>query len=106
MENSKLYVGNLSYSVSELQLKELFSKHGEVKEVTLIAGKGFGFVVMSNSEEAVKAKEALNGTQWEGRTIKVDEARPISPKKSTGGYQDRNSGFNKRGGFQKRDYRR
>lgn len=79
MSGTKLYVGNLSYSVTDVQLRDLFSNHGEVKEVTLLAGKGFGFVSMSNADEALKAKEALNGTQWEGRTIKVDEARPFSP---------------------------
>lgn len=81
MQGSKLYVGNFAYSVTDLQLKELFANYGEVKDVTLIPGKGFGFVEMSNPQEAEKAKVALNGTQWEGRTIKVDEARPQSARK-------------------------
>ncbi|MFQ6108213.1 MAG: RNA recognition motif domain-containing protein [Candidatus Aminicenantales bacterium] len=76
MQNSKLYVGNFSYSVSEEELKELFSTYGEVKEVKVIEGRGFGFVEMSNSSEAQKAKEALNGSNHKGRTLKVDEARP------------------------------
>jgi RNA recognition motif-containing protein len=69
-------VGNLNYSVTDKELKELFSNHGEVKEVNIIEGKGFGFVEMSNQAEAEKAKEELNGTEFKGRTLKVDEARP------------------------------
>jgi len=76
MQGSKLYVGNLGYTVTNEQLQELFSNHGEVKQVNIIEGKGFGFVEMSNSEEAKKAKEGLNGTDFEGRTLRVDEARP------------------------------
>ena len=76
MQGSKLYVGNFSYSVTDEQLEKLFSEHGEVKEVNVIGNKGFGFVEMSSSAEAEKAKEALNGTTFEGRTLRVDEARP------------------------------
>lgn len=76
MQGSKLYVGNLSYSVTNEQLKKLFSDYGEVRQVNIIEGKGFGFVEMSNQSEAEKAKEALNGSEFEGRTLKVDEARP------------------------------
>ena len=76
MQGSKLYVGNLSYSVTNEQLQELFSNYGEVKQVTIIEGRGYGFVEMSSPSEAEKAKEALNGTDLEGRTLKVDEARP------------------------------
>ncbi len=76
MQGSKLYVGNLTYSVTNEQLKELFSQYGEVKEVNVIVGRGFGFVEMSSPSEAEKAKEALNGSDLEGRTLKVDEARP------------------------------
>jgi len=76
MQGSKLYVGNFSYSVTDEQLEKLFSEHGEVKEVNVIGNKGFGFVEMSSSSEAEKAKEALNGTTFEGRTLRVDEARP------------------------------
>lgn len=76
METNKLYVGNLDYSTKEEELKELFAEHGEVKEVTVISGKGFGFVEMSNNEEAQAAKDALNDTEFKGRTIKVDAARP------------------------------
>jgi len=76
MQGSKLYVGNLSYSVTNERLKELFSTYGEVKEVNIIEGRGFGFVEMSSPSEAEKAKEALNGSDLEGRNLKVDEARP------------------------------
>jgi RNA recognition motif-containing protein len=76
MQGSKLYVGNLSYSVTSEQLEELFAKFGAVKQVNVIEGKGFGFVEMSSPEDAEKAKEALDGQAFEGRTLKVDEARP------------------------------
>jgi RNA recognition motif-containing protein len=76
MQGSKLYIGNLSYSVTNEQLEELFSNYGEVKEVNIIEGRGFGFVEMSNPSEAEKAQEALDGSDLEGRTLKVDEARP------------------------------
>jgi len=76
MKGSKLYVGNLSYSVSNDELEVLFSSYGEVKEVKIIEGKGFGFVEMSNQAEAEKAREALSGSDYKGRTLRVDEARP------------------------------
>jgi len=79
MNSSKLYVGNLDYSVNNGDLEELFSQYGEVKEVNVIEGKGFGFVEMSSPEEAEEAKEALNGSEYKRRTIRVDEASP--PKK-------------------------
>jgi len=76
MQGSKLYVGNLSYSVSNEQLEELFAAYGVVKQVNVIEGKGFGFVEMSSTPEAEKAKEALDAYEFKGRTLKVDEARP------------------------------
>lgn len=76
MRGSKLYVGNLSYSVTAEKLEELFSNYGEVKQINIIEGRGFGFVEMSTPSEAEKAKEALDGSDVEGRTLKVDEARP------------------------------
>ncbi|MCD6129842.1 MAG: RNA-binding protein [Deltaproteobacteria bacterium] len=87
MQGSKLYVGNLTYSVDNEQLKELFASHGEVKQVNVIEGKGFGFVEMSSPEEAEKAKEALNGTEFSGRTLRIDEARPPRERSSRGSYQ-------------------
>jgi RNA recognition motif-containing protein len=80
MEGNKLYVGNLSYSVTNEQLEKLFSPHGLVQKANVIGDKGFGFVEMTNSSEAEKAKEALDGTDFEGRNLKIDEARPQRDK--------------------------
>ncbi len=80
MQGSKLYVGNLNYSVTNAELEELFSNHGEVRQVNIIEGKGFGFVEMSSPAEAETAKEALDGSNFKGRTLKVDEARPPKTK--------------------------
>jgi len=76
MQGSKLYVGNFSYSVTDGQLEQLFAEYGTVVSASVIGNKGFGFVEMSNSEEAEKAKEALDGTDFSGRSIKVNEALP------------------------------
>lgn len=76
MQGNRLYVGNLKYSVSNDQLRELFTGFGEVVNVNVIEGKGFGFVEMSTNEEADKAREALNGQDFLGRILRVDEARP------------------------------
>ncbi len=79
---SKLYVGNLAYSVTNQDLEEAFSQHGAVQSVAVITdkfsgqSKGFGFVEMSNAEEAQKAIQSLNETELKGRNIKVSEARP------------------------------
>ena len=86
MQGSKLYVGNLKYSVTSEELRELFSNHGEVKEINIIEGRGFGFVEMSDTAEAEKAREALNGTDFQGRTLRIDEARPPRDKENRGGY--------------------
>lgn len=80
MQGSKLYVGHLSYSVTNEELGELFSNYGEVREVNIIEGRGFGFVEMSNPSEAEKAKEALDGSDLGGRTLKIEEARPQRPR--------------------------
>lgn len=76
MQGSKLYIGNLSYSVTNEELEELFSDYGKVVEVKIIEGKGFGFVEMSKQEEAEKAKSSLHSSDFKGRTLKVDFARP------------------------------
>jgi RNA recognition motif-containing protein len=76
MQGSKLYVGNLKYSVTQEEVQELFSQVGEVVEVRLIGDKGFGFVEMSSQEEAEKAKETFNNFEFQGRNLRVDEARP------------------------------
>jgi len=80
MQGSKLYVGNLKYSVTNEQLEELFGEHGEVKNVNIITNKGFGFVEMGSSEEAEKVKEAFDGKEYDGRTLRIDEARPPKPR--------------------------
>ena len=90
-----IYVGNLSYSVTEDMLKELFSAHGTVTSSKVIAdrfsgrSKGFGFVEMSTDEESDKAIEELNGTEWEGRVLKIDKAKPPRKKRDSrdSGYQ-------------------
>ena len=76
MQSSKLYVGNFSYSTTDEQLEKLFAEYGTVVSASVIGNKGFGFVEMSSAEEAEKAKDALDGTEFDGRSIKVNEALP------------------------------
>jgi cold-inducible RNA-binding protein len=77
----KLYVGNLSYNVSDDQLRDLFARFGTPESARVITdrssgqSKGFGFVEFSNDEEA-KAALSLNGTEFGGRNLTVNEARP------------------------------
>jgi RNA recognition motif-containing protein len=85
MKSKKLYVGNLSQNVTYQQLEELFSEHGEVEEVTRRDGLNYGFVVMSRRSEAERAKQALNGFQFNGQVLSVDEVRPA--KSNTIGHQ-------------------
>ena len=95
MLGSKLYVGNLGYSVTQEQLQELFAQYGDVRQINIIPGRDFGFVEMSGSTEAEAAKEGLNGYDLDGRTLRVDEARP--PR--TGGPGRGPGGGGGRGGF-------
>ena len=76
MQGKKLYVGNLDYSVTKDDLSELFAEFGEVVEVIIIDGKGFGFVEMTEPAEAEKAIADLDGKDLKGRAMKVNEARP------------------------------
>ena len=82
---SKIYVGGLPYSATEQQLSDLFTAHGSVESARVITDKftgqsrGFGFVEMSTAEEAQKAISVLNGTQMDGRTLTVNEAKPQEP---------------------------
>lgn len=91
----KLYVGGLSYDTTEATLKDAFSQAGTVESATIIMdkmtnrSKGFGFVEMSSDEEAQKAIETLNGKELDGRTITVNEARPMEPR------APRQGGFNR-----------
>ncbi len=91
MQGSKLYVGNLGYLVDKQELEDLFSEYGQVREVRLIEGRGFGFVEMSSPAEAEKAKEGLDGSDFKGLTLKVDEARPPRTK-GRGGRPPRDRG--------------
>ena len=92
-----IYVGNLSYEVTEDELRATFEEYGQVTTSTVIKdkfsckSKGFGFVEMAEPESAKNAIEALNGKEYRGRTIKVNEAlpkqdRPRTPR--TGGYRN------------------
>jgi len=105
---SKLYVGNLAYSVSNSDLQELFSTIGQVQSVAVIMdkfsgqSKGFGFVEMTNAEDASKAIEQLNDTELKGRNIKVNEAKP---RESSFGWGNP-SGTHRSGGRSSGDDRR
>lgn len=92
MQGSKLYVGNLNYAVTAEELTELFAGYGEVKHVNIIEGKGFGFVEMGSQAEAEQAKSALHNTEFRGRNLKVDEARPPR-ERSRGGPGGQRGGF-------------
>ena len=89
--NKNLYVGGLSYSVSDQQLQELFATYGDVESAKVIKdrdtdrSRGFGFVEMSTPEEATKAIEALNGSEQDGRTLTVNEAKPRADRGGGGG---------------------
>lgn len=75
-QGSKLHVGNLHRSVTDEELRELFTPHGEVRQGDIIRGKGFGFVEMSDPAQAAKARQALDGSEFKGLTLRVNEARP------------------------------
>jgi cold-inducible RNA-binding protein len=89
--NNKLYVGGLPYSVTDGKLEELFQAHGTVESARVISDKftgqsrGFGFVEMGSGNEAQTAIDALNGTQFDGRTLTVNEAKPMADRNSNGG---------------------
>ena len=82
----KLYVGGLPYSTTENALREAFEQAGNVESATVITdkmtgnSKGFGFVEMSTEEEAQNAIDMWNNKDFEGRTLKVSEARPMTPR--------------------------
>jgi len=88
---NKLYVGNLPFSVTEDSLQQLFSQSGKVEAATIITdrdtgrSKGFGFVEMSSEQEAADAIAKFNGSDFEGRSITVNEARPKAPREGGGG---------------------
>ena len=86
-----IYVGNLSYEITDDEVKDLFSPHGEISSVSIIKdkqsgqSKGFGFIEMPNQAEAEEAIKALNESEVKGRNIKVNTARPKEerPKRRT-----------------------
>jgi len=105
----KLYVGGLSYDTSESTLKDTFAQAGTVNSATIIIdrmssrSKGFGFVEMSSDEETQKAIEMFNGKELDGRTLTVNEARPMESRPPRSGGFDRGGrgggfGGNRRGG--------
>ena len=93
----KIYVGGLSYDTSDNSLETLFTQYGMVDSARVITdrdsgrSKGFGFVEMSNESEASEAINSLNGTNFEGRTITVNEARPQVDR----GHQQNRGGYNR-----------
>lgn len=101
--NTKLFVGNVSYNVTENDLQDLFAQHGAVTEVNLMLdrmtgrSRGFAFVTMASKEEADKAVEALNGHSLDGRALTVNEARP-RPEGGGGGGGGRGFGGGGGGG--------
>lgn len=96
----KLYVGGLSYSTTQQGLQDAFSKAGAVQSATIIMdkmsgrSKGFGFVEYASDEDAEKAIAMWNGKELDGRTLTVNEARPMEPRAPR-----RDGGFNSGGGF-------
>jgi RNA recognition motif-containing protein len=99
-----LYVGNLSYDVSEENLRQAFEAFGQVSSATIVKDRysgqprGFGFVEMPNRDEAQVAMENLNGKEFLGRQINVSEARPRSDRGEPGrqGGRKRRSGYGSR----------
>jgi len=86
-----IFVGNLSFNTGEDELRQLFEPFGQVDRVSILTdretgrSRGFGFVEMSNAEEGDKAITALNGSQFGGRAINVNEARPKAERAGGGG---------------------
>jgi len=90
-----IFVGNLSFNTSEDELRQLFEPYGQVDRVSILTdretgrSRGFGFVEMTNAEEGDKAIAGLNGSQFGGRAINVNEARPKAERAGGGGRGDR-----------------
>lgn len=103
----KIYVGNLSYDTTEDGLREAFEAFGQVASTSIVMDKysgrsrGFGFVEMPTQSEAASAIEGLNETELDGRTIKVNEARPREDRRGGGGGGGRRG--DRRGGGRRRD---
>ncbi|AKG22659.1 RNA recognition motif domain-containing protein [Calothrix sp. 336/3] len=97
-----VYVGNLSYEVTEDSLNAVFAEYGSVKRVQLPTDRetgrlrGFGFVEMSTDDEETAAIDALNGAEWMGRDLKVNKAKPREERSSFGGGNRGNNSFRNR----------
>lgn len=97
-----IYVGNLSYEVTQDDLKAVFAEYGTVKRVQIPVDRetgrmrGFGFVEMSTEAEEIAAIEALDGAEWMGRDMKVNKAKPREERPSSGGGRRRHEGFSSR----------
>lgn len=99
-----IYVGNLSYEVTQEDLTAVFAEYGSVKRVQLPADRetgrlrGFGFVEMSTDAEEAAAIEALDGAEWMGRDMKVNKAKPREDRgpSSGGGGRGNGGGYNRR----------
>jgi RNA recognition motif-containing protein len=99
-----IYVGNLSYEVTQEDLTEVFAEYGSVKRVQLPTDRetgrmrGFGFVEMGTDAEETAAIEALDGAEWMGRDLKVNKAKPREDRGSSGGGggNRRNNNFSRR----------
>lgn len=89
---TKLYVGNLAFSVTDEALQNIFAETGTVASAKVITdresgrSKGFGFVEMSSETEAQESIKRLDGQNFEGRPLKVSEARPQAPRSDRGGF--------------------
>ena len=100
----KLYVGNLSFSTVEAELRAIFEPHGEVASAAIVMdrdtgrSRGFGFVEMSSDDAARKAIEAVNGQNIGGRTLTVNEAKPREARSGGGGGGGGYGGGGSRGG--------
>jgi RNA recognition motif-containing protein len=87
----KLYVGNLPFSATDDSLRQMFQQAGQVESAKIITdrdtgrNKGFGFVEMSTDQEAADAITKFNGSDFEGRSLTVNEARPMTPRDGGGG---------------------
>lgn len=103
--STKLYVGNLSYKLTEGDLQDAFAEYGTVVEALLMMDKmtgrprGFGFVTMASPEDAQKAIDALNGKELDGRALTVNIARPREERPSGGGGGGGYGGGGGRGGY-------
>lgn len=100
-----MYVGNLSYDATDADLRELFEAHGNVTDVFIVKdresgrARGFAFVSMETPEEMNAAIEALNGEEFLGRAITINEARPREERPQGGGRKFGGGGGGGRGGF-------